>query len=349
MATNSNTATYANSVANIAENVTATNEPEEQQGNVYHVSVKIPKFNHFNVNRWIGQAEAQFTTGRITSPATKFAYLYGSLPEDVVNKLSDAAANGNDYEALKAELIHTFTESKPELFDKLVNHSKYMDTKPSLYLRNLQQVASQLGVGDEIIRIKFLKGLPDDMRPTLLTYGSASLEEMARVADTLMSYKPSVLPVNNISTPKIGPVDTDTTQDRFSNTPALLQNSYHPHDTYINYIPAQHQERQLTHQAHNYGGRNQQQTDGRGSSSNNRPGLQPFHPDQRQKTCRHHIFYGPAARNCKPWCWLNSVSPNLNILPNSRPASRSNSPHRNTTPSPAPRNTLNSSFSRSEN
>ena len=63
MATNSNTATYANSVANIAENVTATNEPEEQQGNVYHVSVKIPKFNQFNVNRWIGQAEAQFTTG----------------------------------------------------------------------------------------------------------------------------------------------------------------------------------------------------------------------------------------------------------------------------------------------
>lgn len=281
---------------------------------------------------------------RITSPATKFAYLHGNLPEDIVNKLSDAAVNGCDYQALKAELIATFTESKPELFEKLINQNKFMDQKPSFYLRSLQHVASQLGVGDEIIRIKFLKGMPDDIRSTLVAHEGSTLEELARVADSLLSYKPSVLPIHNIATPKIGPVD----QYRLSDTPATPQSSYHQEDThtYINYIPAQTNKQ--THQPNDHRGRTQHRTEGRVSHTN-RPGLQPFYEDQRQRICRHHIFYGPTARNCKSWCWLSNSSPNLNILPNSRPASRSNSPHRSTTPSPAPRNSLNLSFPRSEN
>jgi hypothetical protein len=340
MATNTN---YANAVANTNGDVTPTAEPEEHQGHVHHVSVKIPRFNHYNVCRWIGQVESQFTIARITSPATKFAYLHGSLPEDIVNKLSDAAANGCDYQALKTELINTFTESKPELFEKLINQQKFLDQKPSFYLRSLQHVASQLGVGDEIIRIKFLKGMPDDIRSTLVAYDGGTLEELARVADTLLAYKPSSLPLHNITSQKLGPVD----QYRFNDTPTTPQISYHQEDTHahINYVPTQTNKHKYQH---DFSGRAQQKTESRGLY-NNRPGLQPFYEDQKQKTCRHHIFYGPTARNCKSWCWLKNSNPELVILPNSRPASRSNSPHRSTIPSPAPRNSLNLSFPRSEN
>jgi hypothetical protein len=98
-------------------------------------------------------------------------------------------------------------------------------------------VASQLGVGDEIIRIKFLKGMPDDIRSTLVAYDGGTLEELARVADTLLAYKPSLLPVHNITSQKLGPVD----QYRFNDTPATPQSSYHQEDThaYINYVPTQ--------------------------------------------------------------------------------------------------------------
>jgi hypothetical protein len=52
------------------------------------VAVKIPKFNVFNVKRWFTQAEHQFRLGGITSPATKFSYVYTNLPEEVLNGLS---------------------------------------------------------------------------------------------------------------------------------------------------------------------------------------------------------------------------------------------------------------------
>ncbi|XP_018007641.1 uncharacterized protein LOC108665403 [Hyalella azteca] len=136
-----------------------------------HVAVKIPKFNVFNVKRWFTQAEHQFRLGRITSPAAKFFYVYTNLPEDVLNGLSEETASGDDYERIKTELINTFSESKPQLFDKLMaQQGNYLGQKPTLCLRKMQEVANQLGVGEDIVRIKFLKGVPDDIRPILVTY-----------------------------------------------------------------------------------------------------------------------------------------------------------------------------------
>jgi len=46
----------------------------------------------------------------------------------------------------------------------------------------------------------------------------------------------------------------------------------------------------------------------------------PFHPNQRPKVCRAHIYYGDEARTCRSWCtWPNKHS--CSIQPNTRPNS----------------------------
>ena len=62
------------------------------------------------------------------------------------------------------------------------------------------------------------------------------------------------------------------------------------------------------------------------STTSNLPfGFKPFAEDQRPKICRAHLYFGTKAKNCKPWChWPNKS--NFNILPASRPSSRSSSP-----------------------
>jgi len=52
--------------------------------------------------------------------------------------------------------------------------------------------------------------------------------------------------------------------------------------------------------------------------------IRPFHPQQRPKICRAHIFYGPEAHTCRHWCtWPDKRS--CKVV-NSRPNSRHNSP-----------------------
>ncbi len=322
-----------------------------------HVSVKLPTFNQFNVKRWFSQAEHQFRLGRITSPATKFSYIYTNLPQDVLNGLSEEAAYGDDYERIKAELITTFSESKPQLFDRLMaQQGNFAGLKPTICLRKIQEIANQLSVGEDIVRIKFLKSIPDDLRLLLVTYEGKSLEDMARVADTLMSYRSPVLPVNNVQTtlPLLrDPVETS-------------QNTDPENIAFVNHISAQQQQdySNRTKRSENfnqdrnasrgpyhndlelrpYNGGGYYQDRGTASGFQNEIGLRPYHSGQRQVTCRSHVFFGPKAKTCKPWCWLNGSNPSLNVLPSSRPPSRSNSPHRSASPSPAPRNSLNHSY-----
>jgi len=58
----------------------------------------------------------------------------------------------------------------------------------------------------------------------------------------------------------------------------------------------------------------------------------PFHPDQRQKICRCHIYFGENARRCKVWCRWPGRKPSI-IDPSSTNSSRNSS--RASSPAPA--------------
>lgn len=260
------------------------------------VSVKPPAFDESSVTRWFTIVESQFVLANITVSSTKFHHVLSNLPLRVMNQLSDDVIASLNYDQLKQALISLFTRSKPELFDSLVNQHNIMCEKPSTFLRELRKIAAQLGVDDEFLKLKFLKALPNNIRPLLVTYDEGtSLEELARVADTLLAYGSSNSVNSSGSVSLVENRSDDHTRSRSGSSSPGDKNrgSNSRDDTYVKpSIPI---------------------------------GVRAFHEGQRPQVCRYHLYYGNKARSCKRWCILSSIS--SNVLPDSRPSSRSSSPN----------------------
>lgn len=144
--------------------------------------------------------ESQFILAHVTVSSTNFHHVLSNLPHKIINQLSDDIISSSKYEHLKQALLSPFTRSKAELFYSLVNRNKIICDKPSTYLKELRNIGAQLGVGDAFIKLKFLNALPNNIRPLQETYDeSTSLEELARVAETLLAYGSSGK-IENITT-----------------------------------------------------------------------------------------------------------------------------------------------------
>lgn len=215
----------------------------------------------------------------------------------IINQLSDAVMDSNDYDIVKNSVIALYNKSKPELFDSLMSKTKIMCTKPSVFLNEIRKIGSQLNVTDDFLKVKFIKSLPDNIRPSVLTHNSDSLEELAKVADTLLEYQSSS------STSSVCAVNKITNR----NSMPRNNNNF----TNVNPSPGH---------VHN--------SNGKSFSDPTIPiPVRSFHANQKPKVCRFHLYYGSKAKYCKPWCLMASNS-SAQILPNSRPSSRSNSPSR---------------------
>ena len=259
------------------------------------VSVKPPPFDETSVTRWFNIVESQFILAGITQSSTKFHHILANLPVRIINQLSDNVVSTADYDKLQKALVALFARSKPELFDTLVSQNGIIMQKPTVYLQQLRKIAAQLDVKDDFLKIKFLKALPNTIRPLLVTYDpTTSLEELARVADTLMAYS------------------GDNTQ---SNVCAVSENTYGQCNSASN----------VYHVQHNSDDRNR----GLGNASRSSvpdfshasipTGVRAFHRNQRPRVCRYHLYYGSNAKSCKKLCFL--FSPQLKILPDSRSSS----------------------------
>ena len=172
-------------------------------------------------------------------------------------------------------------------------------TKPSIYLNELRKLASasSLGISNDFLKMKFIKGLPESIRANIVTYQSDSLDEMARVADMLISYSGN----SNVSQVKS---NSNATSSNNNN------NSFNNFNNRSHRNPMSNANSSFKPVVYN--------------DASIPIGIRSFHEKQRPKVCRSHLYYGEAARNCKPWCVLKSSS--NNILPSSRPPSRSSSP-----------------------
>ena len=124
------------------------------------VTFKPLPFESSNIHRWFQILEAQFAAQRISNTRTKFNTILGSLSFNVANQLSDEVITSCDYATIKDALIFIHAQPKPELFDAFVNENKIMLTKPTLYLQEIRRIGQQLNLGDDFLRIKFLKALP---------------------------------------------------------------------------------------------------------------------------------------------------------------------------------------------
>lgn len=268
-----------------------------------HIRVKPPTFDESSATRWFQILESQFIISKITVSSTKFHHALSNLPLNVLKKLDDTMITCNDYDVLKDKIITMFTKPAPELFDNIVSQHHLTCQKPSVYLNELKQIAvqSNLGLTDDFLKIKFLKGLPDSIRPILVSHNASTLDELARFADTLISFMPVQSSISHISRPPRKPSNV-----RFSNNDNPNYNpSYNrSHNPSPNNGPYSRNPSTPMTQYHD------------DSIPIN---IRAFNHKQRPQICRFHLYYGPRARSCKQWCMLASTS--SNVLPHSRSSS----------------------------
>ena len=72
-----------------------------------------------------------------------------------------------------------------------------MTGRPSVYLREIQKVASQVGASDDLVRHKFVTALPTTISPILATQKSLTLAQLGSMADELMPLHNQINVVNH--------------------------------------------------------------------------------------------------------------------------------------------------------
>ena len=168
---------------------------------VEHVTVKVPEFMESAVTGWFKIIESQFVLKGITKSDTKFLHLLTNLPAQVVAKLPETTLVGSNYEALKTAVLGAYEQTKPELLDKLMK-STTLTGRPSIFLSEMQTVASKAGVTDTIVRHRFIQSLPDSVRPVIAAQQDVPLAQLGKMADNLLPYFNSSPNVMNVTTPR---------------------------------------------------------------------------------------------------------------------------------------------------
>lgn len=269
-----------NSVNEKSDDGKLVNEKKVQSGKMAHI--KMMPFSETHTVGWFRVLEAQFEVKSITISQTKFGHAFSFLPADLSERLDDSLMQSKDYDQLKKAVIETYQKSKPELFEKLINDTK-LTGRPSLYLQELNAIAKKVGVGEDLVRHRFIQALPPALGPAIASQRDAPLDQLGKLADELM-------PFTKVSALQVQAANDVQEVNRIQE--ARPANARPTSSTNWNARP---------------------------TSSTNRD-LIPFWEGQRNRICRSHIFYGNRAHTCKAWChWPNKA--NCRISPNSRPSS----------------------------
>ena len=78
-----------------------------------------------------------------------------------------------------------YEKTKPELLDKLMK-SCSISGRPSLYLQELTSIGNRIGVGEDLIRHKFIQSLPSSVSMVVASQEEIGLVQLGKLADKLM-------------------------------------------------------------------------------------------------------------------------------------------------------------------
>ena len=161
----------------------------DSEEEVNTVAIKPPKFLETSVSGWFAIVEAQFHLRRVTNDNTKFYSIIAALPAEVVSRLPSNVldASRSTYDDLKQKVIGIYEKTKPEMLDKLMQTTT-MTGRPSIYLQELMSTAEKIGVGEDIVRHKFIQALPSSISPVIASQGDLDLSRLGKLADELLPY-----------------------------------------------------------------------------------------------------------------------------------------------------------------
>lgn len=162
----------------------------QETNSVLRVSVKPPSFMETAVPAWFKILEAQFHLSKITSCKTKFYHALAALPPEVVARVPAATVENEDYATLKDEVVSSYEQTKPEMFERLISTTT-MTGRPSAFLQDISSTARKLGVSEDLVRHKFIQALPSSISPVVATQKTLSLQQLGKLADELMPFAQS--------------------------------------------------------------------------------------------------------------------------------------------------------------
>lgn len=145
----------------------------------------LPKFFENQVANWFSTVEAVLDLSKVTAEDIRFKYLLTALPSSILEKIPPNVVAEHKYEVLKEAVLVQYEDTKPELFNKLINQTA-MTGRPSHYLNELLSIASRLGVGEDLVRHQFLKALPKHISPALAVE-DMPMQTLGKVADNLVA------------------------------------------------------------------------------------------------------------------------------------------------------------------
>lgn len=271
-------------------------------------NLKLPEFTAFNAGLWFRLVETQFKLKKITTSTGKFLNTIPYLPAETLGKLPEDIFEHENYENLKESVKALFEKSKPELFEKLISSSSMTLTgRPSVFLSELQNLAGKVGVGDDLVKHKFLQALPVTISPVLISMNGVSLTDLGKLADEILPYSQEKHSrVNNLDYMAV---------NSHNNLDCMAVNSRNNFE-----YPAKNNFQNNKRSAPYTTNRQSYKPSYDNTNSQIPIGLRPFSEGQRPKVCRSHLYFGDRARTCKPWC-IFPANPGLKMMPSSRPAS----------------------------
>ena len=160
---------------------------DDDKDSAHSITIKPTQFSESSARGWFAVLEAQFKLKSITVSSTKFYNALSALPPNLVTNIPADVINDENYEKLKNNVIQSYEQTKPEIFEKLAQKTT-MTGRPSLYLQELQSLARRAGIDNcqDLIRHKFLSSLPHTISPAVAAQTTLSLTQLGSLADELM-------------------------------------------------------------------------------------------------------------------------------------------------------------------
>lgn len=247
------------------------------------------------IQTWLRQVDVRMKLAKITTEQEKYEYLIASLPSEIINCVYDLINQQpavDPYTTLVRRIESEFQPTEREQVKKLLQGMVMGDKKPSLFLREMRNLAKNQ-VTDVVLKELFLNQLPENLRNILIVIESASLDSLAEAADR--GWDPSRQPV--VASAEAAPSHTGTEQRMNELMGKMVE--------VLDRISRRDDQGRSKR-------RDRSQTPGgkKGFVEKQRSTSRKRNP--KWKLCRYHYKFGDDARKCEDWCerWLGKKPEN---------------------------------------
>uniref|UniRef100_A0A0L8ICP0 DUF7041 domain-containing protein n=2 Tax=Octopus bimaculoides TaxID=37653 RepID=A0A0L8ICP0_OCTBM len=260
------------------------------------ITWRIPPFWTHDPALWFHHIEAQFSSHRVLSDASRLSHVIGSLSPEIMNVVRDLimAPHGSvSYNTFKTTLINRSSEQ----LHQLLTSEELSDRTPSQFLRKMKQLLGDESLPDKVFKQLFLQRLPSNTQVVLASIReSTSIEELAELADKIavVPHRFSTASTVTPAAPTTNPFLSPTSSSEIADLRSLMTQQAAQIQTLTTQIQTLSlgNQRRSSSRAHRYGRRSRSPSATRNSHD----------------TCWYHRKFGIQARKCTTPCSFTSPS-----------------------------------------